>query len=230
MPRVYILFAVTKSDPSAEAQRLKTLYGGMEDSELSALAAQADTLTEVARALLADEMRRRSMEAPPPVVAATADATPGAIPPEPVMIRRYRDLPIAQLAKSALDSAGIESFLVDENVVRLDWFYSNLVGGIKLLVRQEDAEAATKLLDESTPEKFEIEGAEEFVQPRCPKCNSMDVSLDGLSRKASYASLIIGVPVPITQTGWQCHACGHTWQEEDAEGRAASATEGPQKP
>lgn len=149
---MYILFAVAKIDPSAEAQRLKTLYGGMEDSELSALAAQADTLTEVARALLADEMRRRSMEAPPPVMPATADAARDAITPEPVMIRRYRDLPIAQLAKSALDSAGIESFLVDENLVRLDWFYSNLVGGIKLFVRQEDAEEASDVLNDVVPE------------------------------------------------------------------------------
>lgn len=149
---MYILFAVAKIDPSAEAQRLKTLYGGMEDSELSALAAQADTLTEVARALLADEMRRRSMEPPPPVLAAIGDAARDASPPEPVMIRRYRDLPIAQLARSALDSAGIESYLADENMVSLSWFYSNLIGGIKLFVRPEDAEEANDVLDDAVPE------------------------------------------------------------------------------
>ena len=48
-------------------------------------------------------------------------------------------MPERVLAKSMLDSAGIESFLGDENLVRLDWFYSNLVGGIKLMVREEDA-------------------------------------------------------------------------------------------
>jgi hypothetical protein len=32
-----------------------------------------------------------------------------------------------------------------------------MVGGIKLFVREEDVEAATKLLDESTPEKFDVE-------------------------------------------------------------------------
>jgi hypothetical protein len=37
--------------------------------------------------------------------------------------------------------------------VRLDWFYSNLVGGIKLMVRKEDAETARALLEKNTPEK-----------------------------------------------------------------------------
>jgi len=55
------------------------------------------------------------------------------------VIRRYQHLPEALLSKSILDSSGIESILVDENLVRIDWFYSNLVGGIKLLVRGEDA-------------------------------------------------------------------------------------------
>jgi hypothetical protein len=70
---------------------------------------------------------------------------------KPVIIRKFRDLPEASIAKSILESAGIECFLSDDNLVRLDWFYSNLIGGIKLLVREEDAEAAIKLLDESRP-------------------------------------------------------------------------------
>ena len=38
-------------------------------------------------------------------------------------------------------------FLADENLVRLDWFISNFVGGIKLNVRIEDVVNARKLLD-----------------------------------------------------------------------------------
>jgi hypothetical protein len=53
----------------------------------------------------------------------------------------------AWLAKSVLDSAGIECFLFDENVVRIDWFLSNAIGGIKLRVREEDVAAAAALLD-----------------------------------------------------------------------------------
>jgi|SRR5215470_13188395 len=52
--------------------------------------------------------------------------------PGPVIVGCYRDLSIASVAKSILDSAGIESMLADEGVIQMDWFYSNAIGGIKL--------------------------------------------------------------------------------------------------
>ena len=52
----------------------------------------------------------------------------------------------ALLAKGSLESAGIECFLGDDNLIRMDWLWSNLLGGIKLRVRQEDALVASRLL------------------------------------------------------------------------------------
>jgi len=52
-----------------------------------------------------------------------------------VMVRRYRDLPEAVIVKSILDAEGIDCVLSDENLVRMDWFWSNLLGGVKLWVR-----------------------------------------------------------------------------------------------
>jgi len=64
----------------------------------------------------------------------------------PVVLRRYRDMPAAFVAKSVLDNAGIECFLQDDNVVRMDWLWSNAMGGIKLWVREKDARDAEELL------------------------------------------------------------------------------------
>ena len=63
------------------------------------------------------------------------------------MVKRFRDMPEAQIAESILDSAGIDCFLADENTIRMDWLWSNLLGGFKLMVRPEDLDAATQLLD-----------------------------------------------------------------------------------
>jgi len=52
----------------------------------------------------------------------------------------------ASLAQSVLDSAGIESFLADENTNRL--FGSTPVSRTKLLVNAADADSALALLDE----------------------------------------------------------------------------------
>lgn len=70
-----------------------------------------------------------------------------------VVIRRFRDLIEAELAKGKLKSAGISSFIADENIVRMDWFYSNAIGGLRLLVEPEDAEAAHAILDEPIPSR-----------------------------------------------------------------------------
>jgi hypothetical protein len=66
---------------------------------------------------------------------------------KPVILRRYRDMPAAFVEKSALENAGIQCFLQDDNVVRMDWFWSNAMGGIKLIVREKDAADAAKVLD-----------------------------------------------------------------------------------
>jgi hypothetical protein len=52
----------------------------------------------------------------------------------------------ALLAKGCLESAGIECFLTDLNVTRLEWPLSR---GMRLQVNVNDAEAAAALLDQS---------------------------------------------------------------------------------
>ena len=96
-------------------------------------------------------------------------------------IKRFRDLPEALLAKGGLESAGIECFLVDDNMVRL-WFISNLLGGVKLQVAAENVAEATEILNLPTPETLEIEGGGFYRQPHCPNCNSMDVSFQELNK------------------------------------------------
>src|SRR5579863_2320722 len=88
-----------------------------------------------------------------------------------LVIRRFRDLPDALLFESILESAGIECFLADENTIRMDWLWSNLLGGIKLCVRKSDADTASSLLEQPILDRFDVEGIGEFQQPRCPSCN-----------------------------------------------------------
>jgi hypothetical protein len=64
------------------------------------------------------------------------------------------DSPEAAIAKSILDAAGIDCVLSDENLVRMDWFWSNLLGGVKLWVRQQNPENATELTDQKPRQKI----------------------------------------------------------------------------
>jgi hypothetical protein len=80
-----------------------------------------------------------------------------------VVLRAFRDVPEALLAKGMLEASGIECFLADENMVRMDWFISNLLGGVKLLVQPADFSKASRILSEplSIEDRSETE-AEEF--------------------------------------------------------------------
>jgi len=198
-------------DWQKEGARLAGLYAAMSEEELQEIAKDADTLTEVARAALRAEMIRRGMDAPFEAVPVAGLEEKAQQPPEPVIVGRYRDLPVATIAKSVLESAGIEAFLSDDNVIRLDWLISNALGGIKLLVREEDAASARDLLEGHIPERFHVEGVGEYEQPKCPNCGSRDVSFEELDRKIAFPSLLLKIPIPATRHRWNCHVCGHNW-------------------
>jgi hypothetical protein len=54
----------------------------------------------------------------------------------------------AEVARNVLEDAGIQAVIADSEIVAMDWLISNAVGGIKVQVREEDAERAAAVLDE----------------------------------------------------------------------------------
>ena len=111
-------------------------------------------------------------------------------PDDLVTIRKIQDLHDASLAKTTLESAGIECFLADAYMI-------GRVGQVRLQVRREDSEAAKAILDGPIPESFEVEGGGKYEQPRCPSCGSLDVNME-----------------PYPSDAWMCQACKHLWQAE----------------
>jgi len=130
-----------------------------------------------------------------------------------VVLRRFRDMLDAFLFSSILDSADIENYLADENLIRMDWLWCDFLGRIKLCVRNMDAETASSLLDQNVPERFYVEGVGEYEQPRCPNCASLKVSFRGLNKAVDYVSALVGGPWRLHRSSWECDACGHQWPE-----------------
>ncbi len=95
---------MTQQDNEKERRRLAELYTAMTDGELVSIAGDAESLTEVARLAVEEEIRRRANlngmniddQAPPaPVDVAEYQNT--------VTVRKFRDLHEAWLAKGSLD-------------------------------------------------------------------------------------------------------------------------------
>jgi hypothetical protein len=232
-------------DLDEERRRLAEFYSQQMDGELENVAKQGYALTDLAREALRAELSKRGLgveltearPVPPPPPAAFPQ--PGDPPPESpraeasassneserrrmVTIRQIRDLPEALLAKGSLESAGIEALLTDDNTVRIDWFWSNLVGGIKLSVDSQDVEAAEEILEQPIPEGFDVSGVGEYQQPHCPNCQSLDVTYKELNRPVSYLTLWIDFPIPVYRRAWRCHDCDVEWEDDGVPGESQS--------
>ena len=198
-----------------ERRRLAANYAGMSDGELQRLARHAESLTDLAWDALEDELDRRHLEAGDEDTSLQRQEMEVR---ELITIRQFRDLPEALLARGSLESAGIECFLADENLVRLDWFISNFIGGIKLNVRADDEKNARQILDEPILEGLYVQGIGLYEQPRCPKCQSLDVNFQELDRPIAYMSAFLRVPMPVQRPAWRCHSCDAEWADDGAEG------------
>lgn len=122
----------------------------MSDEELQLISSQQSDLTAPARTALHVELERRGVlqtlegQTPPPLGHDEVEFQ------DLVTVRRFRTLSEALVAKGGLESAGIECYLVDDNMVRI--FVSTFTGGVRLQVKSEDLAPATEILDEPAPE------------------------------------------------------------------------------
>lgn len=127
-------------------------------------------------------------------------------------ITSFRDLPLAELAKAKLESENIYCFLANKNHVGINWLYSFAIGGVKVQVRQEDAEEAIRILNADNSEALQdIESSFPSIEQKdlCHNCGSENISVINLSRKAAAWSLLLGLPLLLFGKRYKCKDCGH---------------------
>ena len=68
-----------------------------------------------------------------------------------VIIAVFHSLPEFLLARGRLESADIECFAYDENMLRIGGWHAHAFGGIKLQVRESEAQDARAILHHTAP-------------------------------------------------------------------------------
>jgi predicted RNA-binding Zn-ribbon protein involved in translation (DUF1610 family) len=124
---------------------------------------------------------------------------------ELVTVRTFNNSISANLLLAKLRNGGIECYLKDEYTVTTDPFLTNAVGGIKLVVKKEDA-----------PEVFELlRQLDKDFQNKvvCPKCGSHDIER---VPKRSAANMITAILSWIfsnyavsAEDVYKCSNCGY---------------------
>ena len=117
----------------------------------------------------------------------------------------YRDAPSAYITASLLQSHDIPSQVVDEHLVGVQWLYSNAIGGVKVLVNDEDLDRASEIIfDDLRGDLVEL-GFE-----TCPSCGSADIRRSRLRQIVGSLGLLIGFPIVAWSNRWRCQSCGET--------------------
>ncbi|NLT02614.1 MAG: DUF2007 domain-containing protein [Bacteroidales bacterium] len=125
----------------------------------------------------------------------------------------------AHMVQGYLASEGIESVLKDENITQIQPFYSNAVGGVKLLVREEDVEVALQVLEKGGylhPEKVEkvevVYRTKETDEKHCPFCQSENVGKKKVPDVLMLlVSVVFGAIFPVFRRVNKCFDCGKEW-------------------
>jgi predicted RNA-binding Zn-ribbon protein involved in translation (DUF1610 family) len=157
----------------------------------------------------------------------------------PVIVARFGTVAQAELARSALDAAGIDAEVTDEEVVTMNWLYSNAVGGVRLLVAAEDqAEAIDVLTNAALPDGAAVAPSVAEEPPlviACPACGSTDFSriprlrlflfftvvLYGLGlaihqQEMALAGIAAAALITAVIPSALCNACGEKWHAPPA--------------
>ncbi len=129
----------------------------------------------------------------------------------------------AYLAKGYLESYGIETYLQDEMTVQVHNFYSNAIGGVKLLVKESDCDQGIHLLKQggylneadNRVEYNNVIFSTDQIKSKhnCPFCSSENISRNKKVNVLTLAVyLIIGAVFPIFKSTYTCFDCGKEYK------------------
>ncbi|HOZ84644.1 MAG TPA: DUF2007 domain-containing protein [Niabella sp.] len=127
-----------------------------------------------------------------------------------VIAEVYDNYVVAHLALGRLCEENISCWLKDENTITINPILTQAVGGIKLMVAENQLIRARQIL-----------GTDKLAykqQHPCPKCGSVNIEVVSTPRKASnwlgtFVNLLLsaGAPLPIDKV-YHCFDCGTEYE------------------
>jgi len=126
----------------------------------------------------------------------------------------------AHMVQGYLESEGIETILKDELTTQVNNLYSNAVGGVKVMVREEDYENAQQILKKGgylnpeKPQKIELVNLTATTEKKqCPFCHSENIGKKKTPDVITLIiSIILGLIFPFIRRSKLCFDCGKEWK------------------
>lgn len=129
----------------------------------------------------------------------------------------------AHMAKGFLESEGIETLIQDEMTAQVNSFYSNAIGGIKILIKDKDYEEGLNILrkggyiiQDNKEEKKKIETYcinSKTEKNKCPYCGSENIAI---AKEPNILSVLVvfifNAFFPIFRRYYHCFECKKHWR------------------
>lgn len=144
------------------------------------------------------------------------------MPEEMVTIAKFFSLGEAKLAQGKLTSAGISTFVCDENMHAMNWHMGAALGGIRLQVPDSQLVRALEVLDDFAPEGNAGDSGDEGEVDEvdcCPECESLEIREVTSINPRQITLWSAAIPFPESPAAnrqrWKCMACGYQWEEAE---------------
>ena len=134
----------------------------------------------------------------------------------------------AYLNQALLQSEDIQSYVFDDHILTLARVFNYAIGGVKIKVRECDAEDAIQILNNV---QNTIVESPENNNEICPKCSSSNTRYEFFALRAIYfwwfliwlliyggSSATFGIPAgfayPFLKRRWKCKNCGFEFKAD----------------
>ena len=129
-----------------------------------------------------------------------------------VVLKSFANYVDAHIILGRMKEEGIDCWLKNENTTTIMPIWTTALGGIQLMVAEDQQKKAAYILNAIDEERRE--------KIRCPRCNSQNVEYINTMRKpvnwlSAAVSFFLGDYAVMPEQRYHCFACGNEWEEKD---------------
>jgi len=128
----------------------------------------------------------------------------------------------AHIIRGRLEAEGLHPSVAFEHHIRMNWFISNALGGVRVQVPPSEQEQALVIVNRINDKSYQqlLEEQEETQDDLvCPACDSKDVTRSRFTESLALVLLwFLMVPVPFQTGAYNCRSCKHHWVSQAGKG------------
>lgn len=132
----------------------------------------------------------------------------------------------AHIIRGRLEAEGLHPTVAFEHHIRMNWFISHALGGVKVQVPPSEAEQASEIVQKINQDYYRhiLDDVEETQDHFCcPKCGSQNIRRSRFTESLALVVLwFVTLPIPFQTGAYLCQSCKHHWVSQAGKGMSVT--------